>query len=63
MKVDQYPKGTDLLWMAYYRRDPNVGLMDGPAAKLDGTLEEAAAEAQKIAEEEGWVLQCLRRRY
>ena len=33
-KLNQYPDGTDLLWMAHYRKDPNVGLMDGCAAKI-----------------------------
>lgn len=61
--LNQYPKGTDLLWMAHYRKDPNGGDVDGPHAKLSGTLVEAAKEAQDIAEREGYVLQCLRRRY
>ena len=33
---EQYPAGTDLLWMAHYRKDPDGGDMDGPSRKLDG---------------------------
>ena len=60
---EQYPKGTIRLWMAHMRKDPDGGDMDGAAFKLSGTLQEAAAEAQQIAEREGYILQCLRRRY
>ncbi len=59
----QYPEGTDLLWMAHYRKDPDSGDMDGPVYKMSGTLQEAAEEAQKIAVRDGLILQCLRRRY
>ena len=62
-KPEQYPSGTDVLWMAHYRPSPDVGTMDGPKAKCSGTLEEAAKKAQEIAEKHGWILQCLRRRY
>lgn len=61
--LHQYPNGTDVLWMAHYRKDPFGGDMDGTAIKLSGTLEEAAKEAQKFAEKENLILQCLRRRY
>lgn len=64
-KLEQYPRGKDLLWMAHYRPidDPDGGSMDGPDMKLSGTLEEAAKRAQEIAERDGLILQCLRRRY
>lgn len=61
--VNQYPEGTDLLWMAHYRSEPSKGDMAGPSAKLSGTLEKAARRAQEIAVIEGYILQCLRRRY
>ena len=61
--VEQYPSGTDDLWMAHYRSNPDGGDMNGPSYTLDGTLQEACAEAQRIAEREGLILQCLRRRY
>lgn len=60
--VEQYPSGNDDLWMAHYRSSPE-GDMNGPSYKLSGTLQEAAAEATRIAEREGYILQCLRRRY
>lgn len=62
-KIEQYPKGTERLWKATYRADKDVGLMDGCTVKLSGTMAEAAAEAQRIAEEENMILQCLSRRY
>lgn len=62
-KINQYPSGTDKLWMAHYRTTPESGDMDGMAVKLSGTLEEVAIEAQKIAVKENAILQCLRRRY
>jgi hypothetical protein len=52
-----------LAWMAHYRRDPKGGDTDGPAVKLSGSVVEAAREAERIAERDGLVLQCLRRRY
>jgi hypothetical protein len=61
--MEQYPNGTELLWMAHYRRDPDGGDMDGASAKISGTAEEAMKEAQQIAEKENLILQCLRRRY
>jgi len=62
-KIDQYPSGTDVLWMAHYRTTPESGDMDGMAVKLSGTLEEVAVQAQEIAVKENAILQCLRRRY
>jgi hypothetical protein len=59
----QYPRGTELLWMAHYRKDWLGGDMDGHSEKLSGTLEEAAKQAQDIAERDNLILQCLRRRY
>ena len=59
----QYPEGTDLLWMAHYRKDPDGGDMDGPVYKLSGTFQQAAEEANRIAVTKGLILQCLRRRY
>ena len=59
----QYPHGTSLLWMAHYRDDPDGGDMDGPSRKISGTAVEAMVEAQAVAEREGFILQCLRRRY
>jgi hypothetical protein len=61
--IEQYPEGTDLLWMAHYRKDPNVGDMDGFSSKISGTAEEAMVKAQQIAVKENAILQCLRRRY
>lgn len=61
--LNQYPNGTDLLWMAHYRSSPEKGDMDGGKLKIDGTAEEAMAYAQRHAEESGQILQCLRRRY
>jgi len=61
--INQYPDGTEVLWMAHYRQDPNGGDMDGMAVKLSGKLEGVAVEAQKIAVEYNMILQCLRRRY
>lgn len=61
--IDQYPLGTDKLWMAHYRSHPDSGDMDGQTRKIDGPLESAAVEAQKFAEENNLILQCLRRRY
>lgn len=61
--INQYPLGTDLLWMATYRADPKVGAMDGFCMKICGTLGEAAVEAQKIAVRENAILQCLNRRF
>ena len=62
--VQQYPDGkTDDLWMAHFRPSPDVGSMNGGCYKLSGTLVEVAAEVAQICEEEGCVLQCLRRRY
>jgi hypothetical protein len=49
--------------MAHYRSEPSKGDMAGPSAKLSGTLEKAARRAQEIAVIEGYILQCLRRRY
>ena len=57
----QYPDGTDLLWMAYYI-DPETGEEVG-ATKHSGTIEEAAAEAIRLAEEDGTLLWSIRRRY
>jgi len=62
-EIDQYPSGTDVLWMAHYMKTPHSGDMEGQTAKISGTLEEAAIEAQRIAIEDGCILQCLRRRY
>jgi hypothetical protein len=59
----QYPKGTDLLWMAYYRSSPDGGDMDGGSKKIDGDAVSAMIEAQKTAVEEGMILQCLSRRF
>lgn len=59
----QYPHGTDLLWMAHYRREPDGGDMEGPTLKLSGTIEEAAAHAQEHAVENKSILQCLKRRF
>lgn len=58
-----YPKGTDLLWMAHFRKDPDGGDMDGGTLKISGTLIDAAHEAEEHARETGQILQCLRRRY
>jgi len=63
MSIEQYPSGDDRLWMAHYRKEPDGGDMEGPTSKISGTLEEAAVEAQAEAVENGWILQCLRRRY
>ena len=62
-EVEQYLHGTDKLWMAYYRSSPEKGDMNGISRKFSGTLEEAAVEAQRFAEETGNILQCLRRRF
>ena len=65
-KINQYPLGKDLLWMAHYRSDPpnqNDASMSGAAIKISGTMIQAAKIAQEKAEEENWILQCLRRRY
>lgn len=64
-KLEQYPEGTEVLWMAHYRdrNNPDSGAMDGPKLKISGTLEEAAVEAQEFAVQENLILQCLRRRY
>lgn len=59
----QYPEGTDLLWMANYRKDPDGGDTNGPSYKLSGTFQQAAEEANMIAVTKGLTLQCLRRRY
>jgi hypothetical protein len=59
----QYPLGTDLLFMAHYRSERHTGDMNGADSKLSGTFEEAVAEAQTIAIKEGFVVQCIRRRY
>lgn len=61
--MEQYPRGTDVLWMAHYRKEPDGGDMDGSAVKLSGTAEEAMEEAQGIAKKCDMILQCLRRRY
>jgi hypothetical protein len=61
--LNQYPNGTDLLWMASFRSSPGSGDMDGISRKLSGTLEEAAEEVQRLAVEEGLILQCLWRRF
>jgi hypothetical protein len=63
LKQNQYPSGTELLWMAHYRKNSNEGDMNGMTVKLSGTLEEAGVKAQKIAIEYNVILQCLRRRY
>jgi len=63
LDLPQYPKGTELLWMAHYRKDPDSGDMDGVAIKLSGTAEQAMLEAQEYAEDEDIILQCIRRRY
>lgn len=60
---EQYPRGTELLWMAHYRSEPDNGDIDGETRKISGIIQEAAAEAQKYAEDNGLVLQCLRRRF
>ena len=65
-KINQYPLGKDLLWMAHYRPAPpnlNDTNMNGIAIKISGTMIQAAKTAQKKAEEENLILQCLRRRY
>ncbi len=61
--MNQYPEGNDLLWNAVYRKNPDIGAMDGQVIKLSGTLEEAAKEAQQFAEKWNLILQCLHRRY
>lgn len=61
--IPQYPLGNDLLWMAHYRKNSTKGDMTGPTMKLSGTLEQASIDAQRIAIENNWILQCLRRRY
>lgn len=58
-----YPLGTDDLWYAHFRRDPEGGDMDGTAIKLEGTLIDAAIQAEEIGRRENLILQCLRRRY
>jgi hypothetical protein len=62
-EIPQYPNGTDLLWMANYRRYPDDGDTDGPSYKLSGTFQQAAEEAHRIAVRKGLILQSLRRRY
>ncbi len=59
----QYPRGTDLLWMAYYRKDMDRGDLEGPHRKISGTFEEASKEAHAYALKNGHILQCLKRRY
>lgn len=61
--IDQYPRGTDLLWMAHFRKHPDKGDMDGGSLKYDGTFLEAAKEVDKYCIEHNVVLQCLRRRF
>lgn len=55
--------GTELLWMAHYRKDPKGGDMNGGSLKLSGTAEEAMKQAQDHAVKTNQILQCLRRRY
>ena len=59
----QYPEGTDLLWVANYRSSPEKGDMNGGSIKISGDAVSAMIEAQKIAEKEGLILQCLNRRF
>ena len=61
--VEQYKDGTEVLWMAHYRKDPEIGDMNGATLKISGTTIEAAQKAQDYAEENNLILQCLRRRY
>ena len=61
--INQYPLGSDLLWMAHYRKNSNGGDCDGPYLKISGTIEEACIVAQKYAIRHNLILQCLRRRY
>lgn len=63
VSVEQYPLGTDVLWMAHFRDEPDGGDMDGVSMKCSGTLQEACEKPQQYAEEEGIILQCIRRRY
>lgn len=53
---EQYPGGTEVLWMAHYRKDPDGGDTEGPSLKISGEAVAAMAEAQRIAEKEGWIL-------
>lgn len=65
----QYPKGKELLWMVHFMPQNDqgeittYGSMDGHSIKLNGTIEEAAKEAAEFAQREGYVIQCIRRRY
>ena len=55
-KTVQYPEGTELLWMAHYRKDAGGGDMDGPSLKISGIAMDAMKEAQSYAEEQGLIL-------
>lgn len=62
-QFNQYPEGTDRLWMAHYRKNPDSGDVDGETLKIDGTLLDASRIADEYAKDNNIILQCLRRRY
>lgn len=56
----KYPHGTDLLWRVVYRDPYGVEFY---RAKLSGAFEEAAAEAGREAQAEGWAVVSINRRF